>query len=223
LFLVVLATLLKSAVLYQQNSASRALVTEGVVASYYALMWPALLVLPHFLFEVSSGIGEGVLQILALYTVKFILLFSAAVVVYHSYDYVAERRIDTAEYGVLMLLATAFLYLLILSTNLLAGFVCIMGFSLNTYTLLATDIHNAGRREASIKYFYLSAVSAGLLIYGIFLVYSIAGTLDYTALNNFFTNSNALNTEYELTTAISGICLILTGLSFKLSAFPGHL
>jgi NADH-quinone oxidoreductase subunit N len=98
-----------------------------------------------------------------------------------------------------------------------------MGFSLNTYTLLATDIHNAGRREASIKYFYLSAVSAGLLIYGIFLVYSIAGTLDYTALNNFFTNSNALNTEYELTTAISGICLILTGLSFKLSAFPGHL
>ena len=69
--------------------------------------------------------------------------------------------------------------------------------------------------EAGLKYFVLSALSSGLLLYGCSLIYGFSGS------TNFNVISNQLNTnEYVLT---FGIVFILVGLAFKISAVPFHM
>ncbi len=66
-----------------------------------------------------------------------------------------------------------------------------------------------------MKYFVLSALSSGLLLYGCSLVYGFSGS------TNFDIISNQLNSEeYVLT---FGIVFILVGLAFKISAVPFHM
>ena len=69
--------------------------------------------------------------------------------------------------------------------------------------------------EAGLKYFVLSALSSGLLLYGCSLVYGFSGSTNFDVISNQL-NSN----EYVLT---FGIVFILVGLSFKISAVPFHM
>ena len=85
------------------------------------------------------------------------------------------------EYPILLLLTTIFLVILISSYNLMTLFLALIGFSLNIYVLLLYDSFNHSSREAGIKYFYLSTVSSGLLICGIFLLYLIFQSTGFMA------------------------------------------
>ena len=69
--------------------------------------------------------------------------------------------------------------------------------------------------EAGLKYFVLSALSSGLLLYGCSLVYGFSGSTNFDIISNQL-NSN----EYVLT---FGIVFILVGLAFKISAVPFHM
>jgi len=69
--------------------------------------------------------------------------------------------------------------------------------------------------EAGLKYFVLSALSSGLLLYGCSLIYGFSGSTNFNIISNQL-NSN----EYVLT---FGIVFILVGLAFKISAVPFHM
>lgn len=128
------------------------------------------------------------------------------------------------EYPVLILLTTIFLLILISAYNFITVFLGILGFSLNLYVLLLNDSFNQASREAGIKYFYLSTVSSGLLICGIFLLYLIFQSTGFMAITwllhnwKFFGNldSNAFLLAVML-------YFIIFGFLFKLAAFPCHL
>ena len=68
--------------------------------------------------------------------------------------------------------------------------------------------------EAGLKYFVLSALSSGLLLYGCSLIYGFTGSTNFNIIANQL-NSN----EYALT---FGIVFILVGLAFKISAKFRH-
>jgi NADH-quinone oxidoreductase subunit N len=75
--------------------------------------------------------------------------------------------------------------------------------------------NNLKSSEAGLKYFVLSALSSGLLLYGCSLIYGFSGS------TNFDTIASELNSnEYALT---FGIVFILVGLAFKISAVPFHM
>jgi NADH-quinone oxidoreductase subunit N len=87
--------------------------------------------------------------------------------------------------------------------------------SLALYVLATFNRDQVKSSEAGLKYFVLSALSSGLLLYGCSLIYGFSGS------TNFNVISNQLNTdEYVLT---FGIVFILVGLAFKISAVPFHM
>jgi NADH-quinone oxidoreductase subunit N len=87
--------------------------------------------------------------------------------------------------------------------------------SLALYVLATFNRDQIKSSEAGLKYFVLSALSSGLLLYGCSLIYGFSGS------TNFNVISNQLNTdEYVLT---FGIVFILVGLAFKISAVPFHM
>ena len=87
--------------------------------------------------------------------------------------------------------------------------------SLSLYILAAIDRDNLRSSEAGIKYFVLSALSSGLLLYGCSLLYGFTGS------TNFEIISNELNKQN--TGAIFAMVFILVGLAFKISAVPFHM
>ena len=87
--------------------------------------------------------------------------------------------------------------------------------SLSLYILASIDRDNLRSTESGIKYFVLSALSSGLLLYGCSLLYGFTGT------TNFELIAGQLNKEN--TGAVFAMVFILVGLAFKVSAVPFHM
>jgi len=87
--------------------------------------------------------------------------------------------------------------------------------SLALYVLATFNRDQLKSSEAGLKYFVLSALSSGLLLYGCSLIYGFSGSTNFNVISNQL-NSN----EYVLT---FGIVFILVGLAFKISAVPFHM
>jgi len=99
-------------------------------------------------------------------------------------------------------------------------FFSLAGFSLNLYILVLYDGADAASREASLKYFYLSTLSAGLILFGILLIYVTVGDVTYYAIRFYMSTRTVGETPVVVAAAV---LFILLGFFFKLSAFPGHL
>jgi len=87
--------------------------------------------------------------------------------------------------------------------------------SLSLYILASIDRDNLRSTESGIKYFVLSALSSGLLLYGCSLLYGFTGS------TNFDLIASQLNKEN--TGAVFAMVFILVGLAFKVSAVPFHM
>jgi len=98
-----------------------------------------------------------------------------------------------------------------------------MGFSINLYILILFEALNPLVREAGIKYFYLSAFSSGLLIMGVFLLMFVFKTGTFISINFILSSQSYFFITRGEVFIIFGVVLMLVGLMFKLSAFPGHL
>jgi NADH-quinone oxidoreductase subunit N len=87
--------------------------------------------------------------------------------------------------------------------------------SLSLYVLASIDRDNIISSEAGIKYFVLSALSSGLLLYGCSLLYGFTGSTNFENISNSLTTQNI--------GAIFAMVFILVGLAFKVSAVPFHM
>ena len=87
--------------------------------------------------------------------------------------------------------------------------------SLALYVLASFNRDNLLSTESGLKYFVLSALSSGLLLYGCSLIY---GFTESTNFNIILVNSSS--DQYGLT---FGLVFILVGLAFKISAVPFHM
>ncbi len=120
----------------------------------------------------------------------------------------------------LLFFVDGFVDLVITTFNLFEGFIGIMGFSLALYVMLMESVESNLAREASIKYFYLSALSSGLMSLGVFVIIFVTLESDLALINNVVRND--IHKE-SWGVIIFGLFFLLFGLFFKLSAFPGHL
>ena len=152
---------------------------------------------------------------------KLFVLATALLVLHASEKYIREHTRPLLEYPIIIATGVLLLLVLVASNNLMTIFFTLAGFSLALYILVLFDVTERSAREAALKYFYLSALSAGLLLMGIFLIYSVAGSANYFAIDTFFFGRK-LDCDTRLTVCYA-IAFILFGFFFKLSAFPGHL
>ena len=146
---------------------------------------------------------------------KIITLIAAFFVLLISSSYLSTFKILKIEYPILILSSVLGMMIMISSNDLIVFYMGLELQSLALYVLATFNRDQLKSSEAGLKYFVLSALSSGLLLYGCSLIYGFTGS------TNFDLIADQLNSdEYALT---FGIVFILVGLAFKISAVPFHM
>ena len=146
---------------------------------------------------------------------KIITLIGAFLVLSISSNYLKIFRILKIEYPILILSSVLGMMVMISSNDLLVFYMGLELQSLALYVLATFNRDQLKSTEAGLKYFVLSALSSGLLLYGCSLIYGFSGSTNFEIIANQLTSD-----EYVLT---FGIVFILVGLAFKISAVPFHM
>ena len=146
---------------------------------------------------------------------KIITLIGAFLVLVISSAYLKSFKIYKIEYPVLILSSVLGMMVMISSNDLMVFYMGLELQSLALYVLATFNRDQLKSSEAGLKYFVLSALSSGLLLYGCSLIYGFSGSTNFNIISSQL-NSN----EYVLT---FGIVFILVGLAFKISAVPFHM
>tara|TARA_B100001057_G_scaffold456388_1_gene503750 strand:+ start:2370 stop:3788 length:1419 start_codon:yes stop_codon:yes gene_type:complete len=146
---------------------------------------------------------------------KIVTLLASFMVLVISSSYLKTFKIFKIEYPILILSSVLGMMVMISSNDLIVFYMGLELQSLALYVLATFNRDQLKSSEAGLKYFVLSALSSGLLLYGCSLIYGFTGSTNFNIIANQL-NSN----EYAIT---FGIVFILVGLSFKISAVPFHM
>ena len=148
---------------------------------------------------------------------KVLILFSAAVVLVMSEDYMVRRGLLRFEYPVLVTLAVVGMMVMVSAGDLIALYMGLELQSLALYVIAALRRDNVKSTEAGLKYFILGALSSGMLLYGASLVYGYTGTTTFAGILTVVG-------EGELSLGLLfGLVFLITGFAFKVSAVPFHM
>ena len=146
---------------------------------------------------------------------KVLTLISAIFVMLTSSKYLKLTKIFKIEYPVLILSSILGMIVMISSNDLIVFYMGLELQSLALYVLASFNRDNLLSTESGLKYFVLSALSSGLLLYGCSLIYGFSGSTNFNEIS-----ISISNVQYGLT---FGIVFILVGLAFKISAVPFHM
>ncbi len=146
---------------------------------------------------------------------KIVTLIASFLVLSISYNYIKIFKISKIEYPILILSSVLGMMVMISSNDLIVFYMGLELQSLALYVLASFNRDQLKSSEAGLKYFVLSALSSGLLLYGCSLIYGFAGSTNFDIIATQLNSS-----EYALT---FGIVFILVGLAFKISAVPFHM
>ena len=145
------------------------------------------------------------------------ILILSAVILHLSDDYLKKNNLQIFEFPILVNFAVVGMMIIVSSNDLMALYIGIEMQSLSLYILAAFSRDNAKSTEAGLKYFILGALSSGLLLYGVSLVY---GTTGSTQFNNIY--ETIMYTDSLLGLQV-GMVFIISSIAFKFSAFPFHM
>ena len=146
---------------------------------------------------------------------KILTILGGIFVLIISSRYLKLFKIFQIEYPILILCSILGMMVMISSNDLMVFYIGLELQSLSLYVLASFNRDQLKSSEAGLKYFVLSALSSGLLLYGCSLIYGFSGSTNFNVISNMM-NSN----QYGLT---FGIVFILVGLAFKISAVPFHM
>ncbi|WP_440658706.1 NADH-quinone oxidoreductase subunit N [Ensifer adhaerens] len=134
-----------------------------------------------------------------------------------SRNYADIEGIGGSEYYVLLLLALAGMMIMASATDLLSIYVGLELMVLCTYVLTGFLRREQRSNEAALKYVILGAVSTGIFLYGVSLVYGLTGTTQLDRMAAAVTN-DPLDPGLLL-----AVVFIVAGLVFKIGAVPFHM
>jgi len=146
---------------------------------------------------------------------KILLILSGIFVMLSSTKYIQINKINKIEYPILILCSILGMMVMISSNDLIVFYIGLELQSLALYVLASFNRDDILSTESGLKYFVLSALSSGLLLYGCSLIYGFSETTNF-----FEILKNTKDAQYGLT---FGIVFILVGLAFKISAVPFHM
>src|SRR3984885_11383177 len=150
---------------------------------------------------------------------KVVTLLVVAVVFVYSMDYLRRRAILKGEYFVLGLFATLGGMVLISGANLITLYLGLELMSLCLYAMVAFDRDSGIAAESAIKYFVLSSMASGTLLYGMSIVYGVTGSLDLGEIAAAV-RSAGIGGNIGL---LFGIAFMIVGVGFKFGAVPFHM
>jgi NADH-quinone oxidoreductase subunit N len=147
-----------------------------------------------------------------------LVLLGSATAILLSLRYNEDLRIARFEFPVLVLLATTGMMVMVSANDLITLYVGLELQNLPLYVVACFDRDSVRSSEAGLKYFVLSALSSGMLLYGASLVYGFAGTTGFAELARLVSGGAPASAGL-----IIGIVFVVVGLAFKVSAVPFHM
>ncbi len=146
---------------------------------------------------------------------KLLILVSSLFVLNSSKSFILDNKIDKFEYPIIILISILGMFFMVSSNDLILFYLGLELQSLSLYILATIDRDNLRSTESGIKYFVLSALSSGLLLYGCSLLFGFTGSTNFDLI--------AEQLDKENTGAVFAMVFILVGLAFKVSAVPFHM
>ncbi|HEU4960092.1 MAG TPA: NADH-quinone oxidoreductase subunit NuoN [Sphingomonas sp.] len=120
------------------------------------------------------------------------------------------------EYPVLILLSAVGMGIMVSAGDLLSLYVGLELQNLAAYVLASFMRRDTRSAEAGLKYFVLSSLASGILLYGISLVYGFSGTTLFDGVAAQYAAGTSLGLMF-------GLVFVFVGLAFKVSAVPFHM
>jgi NADH-quinone oxidoreductase subunit N len=158
---------------------------------------------------VIDGFGTFITGLIVMSTLAIALL---------SYAYFEQREERKEEYYILLLLATLGAAMLVISKHFVSLFLGLEILSISLYSMVAYLRKRPQSDEAGIKYLILAAFSSAFLLFGMALVYTASGSMDFTGIATYLSSVNKLPI-----TMLAGFGLMIVGIGFKLGVVPFHM
>jgi len=148
---------------------------------------------------------------------KVLIAFSGAATLALGWDHFARVNDRRFEYPVLLALAVLGMFVMVSAQDLITLYVGVELQSLSAYVLAAWRRDDAHSSEAGLKYFVLSAIASGLLLFGSSFVYGFTGSIHFDVI------ASAVGEGAGGVGLVFGLVLMLCALGFKMSAAPFHM
>lgn len=148
---------------------------------------------------------------------KLVFLLVGVLVLLVSRDYLGEDA-ETAEYYVLTSLALLGMLVVAGARDLLTLFVGLETAALSSYVLAGYHRRDKRTTEAATKFFVIGSLSAAITLYGISLVYAVAGTIRFDEVATALAANDAPTVPLLL-----AVAFLVAGFGFKITSVPFHM
>ncbi|MDQ3197491.1 MAG: NADH-quinone oxidoreductase subunit NuoN [Burkholderiales bacterium] len=149
---------------------------------------------------------------------KLAIYLSVVLMLVFSRGYLAERAMLHGEFLALTLFATLGMMVMVSAHHFVTLYLGLELLSLCLYAMVAMQRDSAVATEAAMKYFILGALSSGILLYGMSMVYGATGSLDINEIADAI-----LNQQANIIVLGFGVVFVVAGIGFKLGAAPFHM
>jgi NADH-quinone oxidoreductase subunit N len=146
---------------------------------------------------------------------KILILIGTFFILIISQNFIKETKINYFEYSLILLLSVLGMFIMISANDLILFYLGLELQSLSLYILASLDRDNLKSNESGLKYFILSSLASGLLLYGCSILYGFSGSTNFEVISSN-TNTGNIGTVFAMV-------FILVGLAFKVSAVPFHM
>jgi NADH-quinone oxidoreductase subunit N len=149
---------------------------------------------------------------------KVATLLTVAATLVLSRSYLAARGLLTGEFMCLALFGAIGMMVMISAHHFLTLYLGLELMALSQYAMVALQRDSTRATEAAMKYFVLGALSSGLLLYGLSMIYGATGSLELTRVASAIENGQS---HHML--GVFGLVFVVAGIAFKLGVAPFHM
>ncbi|MBI5682803.1 MAG: NADH-quinone oxidoreductase subunit N [Deltaproteobacteria bacterium] len=149
---------------------------------------------------------------------KMVFYLSTILAILLSMNYIKVEDIEHGEYYILLLFALSGMMLMASGMDLISIYIGLELMAISIYVLTGLIKQDVRSNEAAMKYIILGALSSGILLYGISLVYGLTGTTQLSAISEFLKNKESIDPALLL-----AIVFLVAGFGFKVAAVPFHM
>jgi NADH-quinone oxidoreductase subunit N len=149
---------------------------------------------------------------------KMLVYLAGALTILLSMTYLEIEKIHLGEYYGFILLATAGMMVMVSAGDLIMIYLGLELLSISLYIMAGFKRHESRSVEASAKFLILGSFSSAILLYGISILYGIAGTTNLKGLGAFFAAGAVDNPGLLLS-----MSFLVVGFGFKVAAVPFHM
>ena len=153
------------------------------------------------------------------HVVKIVCYAAVSAALVYSRQWLIERGLMRGEFFSLLLFSLLGMMILVSANSFLTVYLGLELMSLCLYAMVALNRDSALSTEAAMKYFVLGALSSGLLLYGMSMIYGATGTLNIPEV----AKSVASLASRDHTFLVFGLVFVVAGTAFKIGVVPFHM